>query len=188
MQLRFQNATELTCNLMANHLQMEPRAWRQTRPPNAHHPIFVRYRTDEPFLSPYIGSSLRATRGVMNIQNTLTVLFPAGFVIDCGPNQSGSVEVHGLPKGTVPQNCEVLVCGRSKFYWGHAHQEIYLVKTLDFLVLLRIEAAGPDSWDGEFFVSRAYAPASGDASVDFQTTARKTIRQLCGESVGPWTN
>ncbi len=48
----------------------------------------------------------------MNIQSTLTVLFPAGVVVDCGPSQSGSLEVHGLPKGTVPQNCEVLACGR----------------------------------------------------------------------------
>ena len=120
----------------------------------------------------------------MNIQRTLTILFPAGVVTGCGPSQSGSLEVHGLPKGTVPQNCEVLACGHSKFYWGQARQEIYLVRTMDFLVLLRIAPAGPDSHDGEFVVSRAYAPAQGDASVRFQATARRTIEQLCDSTAG----
>lgn len=118
----------------------------------------------------------------MNIHRTLTMLFPAGVVTDCGPAQSGSLEVHGLPRGTVPQNCEVLACGRSKFYWGRASQEIYLVRTTDFLVLLRIAPAGPENCDGEYVVSRAYAPADGDASERFQVTARKTIEQLCGSA------
>ena len=121
-----------------------------------------------------------------NAPGRLTILFPPGVVIDCGPNQSGFLEVRGLPKGTIPQNCEVLACGRSKFYWGQARQEIYLVKTLDFLVLLRIAPAGPENRDGAFVVSRAYAPAdNGDASQDFQATARRTIEQLCGAMAVP---
>jgi len=118
----------------------------------------------------------------MNIQRTLTILFPAGVLTDCGPSQCGSLEVHGLPKGTVPQNCEILACGRSKFYWGRASQEIYLVRTRDFLVLLRIAPAGPENCDGEFVVSRAFTPANGDASERFLATARKTIEQLCGST------
>lgn len=121
----------------------------------------------------------------MNIHSTLTCLFPAGVVVDCGLPHGDSLEVHGLPKGTVPQNCEVLASGRSKFIWGCEHQEIYLVKTEDYFVVLRIGPAGPKQSDGEFVVSRAYAPVNDELALNFQINARKRMEVLCGAPLSP---
>lgn len=122
----------------------------------------------------------------MNIQNTMNQLFPAGRVVDCGPALGGALEVHGLPRDTVPQNCEVLAWGQSRFGWGSSRQEVYLVRTADFVVFLRIGAAGPDSSDGEFVTSRAYAPVGDVRSQELQATARKSIAVFCTQPVGHW--
>lgn len=124
----------------------------------------------------------------MNIHSTLNYLFPAGIVTDCGSYLGGSLEVHGLPKGTIPRNCEVLASGRSKFFWGRERQDMYLVKTQDFLIFLRIGPAGPDNGDGEFVVSRGHAPLDDEASLEFQTIARRSIERLCAVPAGPWPN
>ncbi len=124
----------------------------------------------------------------MDMRSTLTTLFPAGLVIDCGAPKGDLLEVHGLPKGTVPQNCEILAGGHARFYWGRERQEIYLVKTEDFLVLLRICPAGPGNGDGDFVVSRGYSPVDDVLTLDFQTTALKSIDVLCGARVDRWSN
>ena len=124
----------------------------------------------------------------MDMRSTLNTLFPAGLVIDCGAPKGDLLEVHGLPKGTVPQNCEVLAGGLARLYWGRERQEIYLVKTEDFLVLLRICPAGPDNADGDFVVSRGYSPLGDKLIQDFQTTALKSIEALCDAQVSRWSN
>ena len=124
----------------------------------------------------------------MNIHGTLSCLFPSGNVIDCGSRYGDYLEVYGLPKGSVPQNCEVLASGRPKLFSGHEHQEIYLVKTEDFLLLLRICPAGPNAGDGEFVVSRGYAHVDDELAPEFQKTARKSIEVLCGAPIGRWSN
>jgi len=121
----------------------------------------------------------------MNIQSTFAAPFPTGVVIDCRTNPRGSLEVNGLPNGTVPQDFEVLARARPKFYWGRAHQEICLARIEYLLVLLHVEPAGPDHLDGEFVVSHAYAPASNEASLKFETTAPS--RKRCHVSVGEWS-
>ncbi len=122
----------------------------------------------------------------MDMRSTLTTLFPAGLVIDRGAAKGDLLEVHGLPKGTVPQNCEVLASGLARLYWGRERQQIYLVKTEDFLVLLRIGPAGPDNADGEFVVSRGYSPLGDKRILDFQTTALKSIEVLCDAQISRW--
>ncbi len=120
----------------------------------------------------------------MDIHRTLTSLFPMGFVIDCGDPHGESLEVHGLPRGIVPQNCEVLAGGHARFCWGRERQEIYLVKTEDFLVFLRICPAGPGNGDGAFVVSRGYSPVDDELTLDFQTAMLKSIKVLCSAPIG----
>lgn len=124
----------------------------------------------------------------MDIRSTLTNMFPAGRVIDCGVPDGDLLEVHGLPTGTVPKNCEVLAGGDARFYWGRERQEIYLVKTEDYLVFLRICPAGPGKGDGAFVVSRGYSPVDDELTLNFQTTALKSIKVLCGARVDRWSN
>ncbi len=124
----------------------------------------------------------------MDMRSTLTTLFPAGLVVDCGAPKGDLLEVHGLPMGTVPQNCEVLAGGHARFYWGRERQDIYLVKTEDYLVLLRICPAGPGSGDGAFVVSRGYSPVQDVLTLNFQTTALKSIEILCGTQGSRWPN
>jgi len=115
----------------------------------------------------------------MNIVSTMATLFPAGHVVECATRQGTVVEVHGLPIHTLPVNCEVVAHGPSKFSWGRARRDIYFVKTEVFLVLLHISAAGPDSGDGEFAISRDYAALANRESQVFQSIAQKCIETLC---------
>lgn len=124
----------------------------------------------------------------MDMRSTLTTLFPEGLVIDCGAPKGDLLEVHGLPMGTVPQNCEVLAGGHALFYWGRERQDIYLVKTADYLVLLRICPAGPGNGDGAFVVSRGYSPVDDVMTLNFQATALKSIEVLCSARVDHWSN
>ena len=121
----------------------------------------------------------------MNIHNTMTALFPEGVVVDCGSFEAGSVEVHGLPGDAVPRNCEVLASGSTRFSHDGERQQIYLVKTDDFLVLLRIGRAGPDTADGAFVVSRGHVPVGLAQSDAFATTARNSIQALCRAPLAP---
>ncbi len=124
----------------------------------------------------------------MNILNAMRCMFPTGTVIDCGMHEGDALEVHGLAQGMVPQNCEILAHGHARFSWPRARRDIYLVKAFDFLILLRIDAAGPDSADGDFVVSRGYAALEGAQSEQFQATACKRIADLCGSPAGHWVH
>lgn len=115
----------------------------------------------------------------MNIAATMATMFPGGHVIECGTRLGAALEIHGLPVHSVPVNCEVVAHGPSKFSLGHARRDIYLVRTEAFLILLRICAAGPDSADGEFAISRDYAALSDAESRVFQSVAQRRIETLC---------
>ena len=124
----------------------------------------------------------------MDMRSTLTNLFPAGRVVDCCAPNGDLLEVRELPQGTVPQNCEVLAGGTARLYWGRDRQAFYLVKTEDFLVLLRICPAGPDIADGDFVICRGYSPLGDKLVLDFQATVRKSIEILCSSQVSRWSS
>jgi len=147
--------------------------------------VFVAAQTGPPGFCIFMHRTLRWERQ-MDMRSTLTALFPAGLLIDRGAPKGDLLEVHGLPKGAVPQNCEVLAGGRARTYWGRERQEIYLVKTEDFLVLLRICPAGPGTAEGDFAVSRGYSPVDHELTQNFQATALKSIDVLCGAHLSRW--
>ena len=111
----------------------------------------------------------------MNIQQTLTRIFPSGVVGGCSPDGGGVFEVHGLSKGTVPANCEVLAGGHVPQMRRHEHRESYLVKTEDFILFFDVCAALPGSGYDEFVESRGYADAADTQSHDLLAYARKSI-------------
>jgi hypothetical protein len=110
----------------------------------------------------------------MNIHQTLAHIFPAGVVGGCSPDEGGLFEVHGLPSGTVPENCQVLAGGHAP-HARHEHRESYLVKTEDFVLFFDVCGALPGSGDGEFVQSGGYAGVADGQSHDLLAYARKSI-------------
>ncbi len=94
----------------------------------------------------------------MNLKETIARIFPAGFVKEGDAEHGNHYEVHGLPKHTVPRNCQVLASGQFQFSPGQELRESYLVKTEDFVLFFRICQAPPDSGYAEFAESCGPAP------------------------------
>lgn len=81
----------------------------------------------------------------MNLQDTVARIFPNGVVLDASPCTGCSFEVRGLPKNAFPQNCAVLAKGVFQYSLDQACRESYLVKTEDFVLIVRICPDSPDS-------------------------------------------
>ena len=94
----------------------------------------------------------------MNLQETITRIFPTGFVKEYNPDKGISFEVHGLPRNSVPQNCEVLASGQFQFSLRQQRSESYLVKTEDFVLFFRIVPAPPDSGYAELALGSGHTP------------------------------
>lgn len=111
----------------------------------------------------------------MATKTFLTFLFPQA--IDASGGRSGR-EINGLPKGTVPQNCDILLSGlHSSPITGR--QEHYLVRTENVLVFLRVCSAHESSGYEEYAVLRetAETPEEQDALLEY---AEKSILSICG--------
>ena len=111
----------------------------------------------------------------MNIHQTLASIFPSGVVGGCSPDRGGSFEVHGLPRGAAPANCEVLAGGHVPPKHGHGNRESYLVKTDDYILFFDVCAALPGCGHDAFVESGGYADAAGTQSHDLLAYARKSI-------------
>ena len=111
----------------------------------------------------------------MNIHQTLTRIFPSGVVGGCSPDAGGVFEVHGLPKGTAPVNCEVLAGGHVPASHGHGHRESYLVQTEDYILFFDICPALPGCGYDALVESGGYADVADSQSHDLLAYARKSI-------------
>lgn len=114
----------------------------------------------------------------MDIGSTLAHIFPSGVVSGCRPDKGGSFEILKLPKGTLPQNCEVLASGQSRLGRGRERRENYLVKTEDFVIFFRVCPAWPASDANDLVLGLGYAPVGAVQSQALQAFARKSIEAL----------
>lgn len=112
----------------------------------------------------------------MDIDNVLRKIFPQDSASFSG--RSGT-EVNGLPKNTVPANCEIVYSGL-KDSPITKRQEHYLVKVDDAMVFLRVCTAHETSDYAEFAVIREVA-VSAEAQEKLQAYAYSSIEAICGE-------
>ncbi len=96
----------------------------------------------------------------MNLQDTLVRIFPNGVIRSGDPESGGFLEVHGLPRHTVPRNCQLLASGEFQFAANQEIRESYLVKTDDFVIFCRMCPAPPDSGYAEFAQTSSPLPDS----------------------------
>lgn len=112
----------------------------------------------------------------MNLESKLRKLFPQQTASFDG---RGGSEVNGLPKNTIPENCEILLSGlkNSKIL---NRQEHYLVQVDETMIYLRVCSAYEGSGYDEFAVIRDSAETSEEkeALLDY---ARRSIEAICGE-------
>lgn len=110
----------------------------------------------------------------MDTKEIFKKLFPQPTATFAG--RSGS-EVNGLPKGTVPQNCEIVTSGMD---WSErlGRQEHYLVRVEGALVFLRVCSAAEGSGYDEFAVIREVA-FSERAQAELEAYARDSIKSIC---------
>lgn len=74
----------------------------------------------------------------MNVQATVSHMFPSGVVTQSIPDNCSFFEVHGLPENTVPQNCAVLASGQFQFSATQPSRGSYLVKAEDLVFFIRV--------------------------------------------------
>lgn len=111
----------------------------------------------------------------MNIHDTLKYIFPSGIIPNCIPEHEGFFELHGVPKGVAPENCEKLASGWSRVRPGQQQRLSYLVQTPDFVLFFRTCSDGPNTGNGEFVMSCGFAPRSEPISQDLTTYALRSI-------------
>lgn len=90
----------------------------------------------------------------MNVQATVSHMFPGGVVTQSIPDNCSFFEVHGLPENSVPQNCDVLASGQFQFSPTQPSRGSYLVKAEDLVFFIRIYAT--QSGDGHAEVALRY--------------------------------
>jgi hypothetical protein len=108
-------------------------------------------------------------------QEILSQLFPqASATFD-----KRGTEVNGLPKDTVPRNCEVVDSGKS---YGDIlrRQDYFLVRVAGVLVFLRVCTADEQSGYAEYAVIRKVAetPQEQEELIGY---ARQSIASICRE-------
>lgn len=86
-------------------------------------------------------------------------------------------EVNGLPKDTVPQNCEVVYSGKS-YSPIVKRQDYFLVRVQDVLVFLRVCTAFEGSGYDEYAVIRTVARTEQEQQ-ELESYARKSIDAIC---------
>lgn len=109
----------------------------------------------------------------MTRQELLSLLFPQ----PTATFDSEGSEVNGLPRDTVPQNCEVLDSGLGGSELLR-RQDHFLVRVAGVLVFLRICTADAQSDYGEYAVIRRVALTPQDQA-ELLAYAREAIDALC---------
>lgn len=74
----------------------------------------------------------------MNVQATVSLMFPSGTVTQSIPDNCSFYEVHGLSENQVPQNCAVLASGQFQFSTAQPSRGSYLVRAEDLVFFIRI--------------------------------------------------
>jgi hypothetical protein len=111
----------------------------------------------------------------MTAQETLSSIFPDGTVTDFDPTFPWGYDVIGLPKGTVPQNCEVLASGEGKLFMSPVERRVhYLVKANGIMFYFRICTAMVGSGYDEFVAGLGCAEPEDDTK-RLETRARQAI-------------
>lgn len=112
----------------------------------------------------------------MNIQDALPRIFPQPTAT---VNGRGGSEVNGLPRNTVPQNCEIVLSGLSTSPITK-RQEHYLVRIDSLLVFLRVCSAYEGSGYDEYAVIRNVADTP-EKQAELLDYARRSIQAICGQ-------
>jgi hypothetical protein len=76
----------------------------------------------------------------MNFLEAVSQIFPEGVMVtDDTPAESTiGVEVHDLPKNTVPKNCEVIASGQFQYFVGQESRNSYLIKVQELVLMVRM--------------------------------------------------
>jgi len=112
----------------------------------------------------------------MTIQDTLLRIFPQPTAT---VNGRGGSEVNGLPRNTVPQNCDIVLSGLHTSRITN-RQEHYLVRIDNQLIFLRVCSAYPDSGYDEYAVIRDVADTP-EKQAELLDYARRSIKAICGQ-------
>lgn len=109
------------------------------------------------------------------IRKTISLLFPYYNISTVLRNRSADTEVNGLPRGSMPQNCEVLLKGSESH--GRMLRTHYLVRAHDRVVYLIM--CEPEYGDSLFALIRCHAQIESDGGVDVREHAVASISNLC---------
>ena len=101
-------------------------------------------------------------------------LFPQGTPGHVGVR---SAEINGLEAGTEPVNCEILLKGQMRF--SEERRELFLVRTPEALVFLRICRAAPGSGYAEFAVVLETEAIDSPEAKSLEEYVRSTFPNLC---------
>ncbi len=110
----------------------------------------------------------------MELKEILKRIFPGE---NATFSSRGGREVNGLAKNTVPQNCEILVCGLARTY-TLGRQEHFLVRVDGVLLYLRVCTAMEGSGYDEFAVIYSVATLD-EEKTELEDYARSSITCLC---------
>lgn len=115
----------------------------------------------------------------MNKQEILSSIFPSGDTPHVAQDFGGGYEVTGLPKGTVPQNCEVLASSQEKRFLSPGERRAhYLVRAGGATLYFRICTAMPGSGYDEFVAGLGFATDEEEVK-QLESRARQAIEYLC---------
>jgi hypothetical protein len=109
------------------------------------------------------------------INRTISSLFPYSNVSVVLRNRSADVEVNGLPQGSIPQNCEVLLSGSETH--GRMLRQHFLVKVGDRVVYLTI--CTPEYGDSLFALIQGHAQIESEGGEEVRKRAISCISKVC---------
>lgn len=105
------------------------------------------------------------------MKRIVPLIFPFETISVVTRSRSTDLEVNGLPRGFLPQNCEVLLFGDEVH--GNSLRTHYLLKLDAHLVFLTV--CTPEFGDSVFALIRGMAQADSEAADDLYRFARNSI-------------
>ena len=105
----------------------------------------------------------------------IMLLFPVDKINVVSRNRSKDLEVNGLPKGFIPQNCEVLLQGREVH--GDIQRMHYLVNVDNRVAYLTV--CQPEFGDSWFALIRCMAQINSEEAEDVEKYAKTSITMMC---------
>ena len=92
---------------------------------------------------------------------------------------SQRLEVHGLPKGAIPENCEVVTCGEERNTKIGERRSHYLVELDGYYVYLRIYSDRDDINANEYAEVVGIAAIGSDDGEDLREHGLNTVMGFC---------